>query len=1690
MFVYKKLKASDAGITAFEAHKEYTSGEVYFGRYSSSSKDSYSQFNLNNELEYFQLDHLFYKDPIFKIGNLNGGINYIDQEKRLYEKAAIVSISQNKFGSAIQKGTVNVDSTYIDDSKGNLYNNSTIINNYPTDKERVLYLGPVKGFKRTDLNRDLTTGELLVNPPTSYNNNDIDDSLYTNPVKYISCSIEHFSDLNCTGVQLENGYVKIPHSTNYNFGEEDFSITFYYKTTNASEIKYLLSKGGTQTVVKTPGYNTDGSIKGIKPPVSKPNDFYSLQESEQDAGKAFPFEIIAINNTIDFSRSDQNILSKATSSAVLENNTLYHIACIKTGSDLQIYVNGNLTGSDSDNTDLCKNQADLFIGTNPNISQNKLDSTSEGLISQLMVWNRGLTETEISNVSESIDGTPYVGNVFYENGMITFTSPKVNNNFATVTSTTNPFSLLPTSWVEGTTTTQNVTFTTFTGSFTFFNEENNSYNPLNNNELFSEFGSPNPTMVFPNGLTVETTTSNWALTSTPPTTIGVISTLNKLILGGGSGLTLNPITSSTNILLDSYTELLPYSFGISGSSGVSLGELGTDGDSTTLLSNPFSANQRIGFYLGENQTVTESINILFASNSQEIITENFPSSDTSIDDTVFDITGTAFGSEYVNLVSDDGLYIKATEGSDTPWWSGSLSMTDSASFTGTTEQYYISMDASNYSAPPGVTAAADYVTASPLGHHYIEILEDIPDTVNFFYNIRVKDFNPSFGETYTFKVRLYEDGVQYLMDTFNGTSIFASDGVDGIFTVPVNPTTQLPPQSQSKWHLSLELDTSDSDFPNGGGNDAKYIIDSFGIEQEANDVFPNELRTRTTIDTELSSIYHISCSDIAPNGPDPDISTDFYGLNTDVNGNTMGVKALLWKKLSNSSTYQLVTQSFYVSSSYSNASNNDFTYSHLTNDTTSETLTFELISDTAENTVPSSTSDLASYDGALTPISASFGISGSFTVTEISGSNILKLNSGLSDLFTSSENVSSQVIFGDTTNLIGNTTSPVNILGFVNDDNTQLQVDGIYLATSSFDATASLDRGNYISGSASIDISDIAEFSDDDFGIYFVDSLKVRTNTLGTAPLGISSEQKLQVLTKVNNTILDTRYISGNIGGSGDGENIFNIPYELGALTGSDNISFEFTVVSGSSNDLSAVTKDQGFSVDDLNIRRITSSNQITLQGGGEFPLADEIDLLILAPFSMGGPLGGPYIPDITFIPNVTTNGVPNVSSSLTFNEDNDVATSDQYWFVTESIEIATNNAILAKNGPFAPLVEWNIFDYEPGKEYQIEVLGDLEANPDPIDNEGAAIRLLDNDGILLREVFIDTGANTLETTNDLDISSIRFDNAGTLKAQLFISGASSPLYPNGIISSSENAIWSDTPQINIRVRSGSTISSGDTVTNFTVISGSDEWIYNWTGEGINGEYTASTTSNTNIAGVTSSHTTYVGSAPGLDIGNFTISPDLNGGNLEVGTPLFITESSVISGSAQSTIEVLDSVTAIPINPFIVSSSTNPDDDVKEEWLGYTFEYTNPIGNEVETLTVTSINTDDNSITVNNGQGLFQVGTYDAQDKQDVSITYNTTTTSGGSVNFKNTHLIFENEFQCTVEEDEFNFTLNPSARKNKSINSGDLANFATGSNFKPYVTTIGLYNEEGELLVVGKLAQPIRMSDETDTTFVVRFDT
>ena len=86
--------------------------------------------------------------------------------------------------------------------------------------------------------------------------------------------------------------------------------------------------------------------------------------------------------------------------------------------------------------------------------------------------------------------------------------------------------------------------------------------------------------------------------------------------------------------------------------------------------------------------------------------------------------------------------------------------------------------------------------------------------------------------------------------------------------------------------------------------------------------------------------------------------------------------------------------------------------------------------------------------------------------------------------------------------------------------------------------------------------------------------------------------------------------------------------------------------------------------------------------------------------------------------------------------------------------------------------------------------------------------------------------------------------------------------------------------------------------------------------------------------------------------------------------------------------------------------------------------------------------------------------------------------------------MIYEHEFQCHIEEHEFNYSTNQSLLANDEDNPYRLEGFTSESFFSPYITTIGLYNEAYELLAIAKLAQPVRCSDNTDTTFVVRYDT
>ena len=82
---------------------------------------------------------------------------------------------------------------------------------------------------------------------------------------------------------------------------------------------------------------------------------------------------------------------------------------------------------------------------------------------------------------------------------------------------------------------------------------------------------------------------------------------------------------------------------------------------------------------------------------------------------------------------------------------------------------------------------------------------------------------------------------------------------------------------------------------------------------------------------------------------------------------------------------------------------------------------------------------------------------------------------------------------------------------------------------------------------------------------------------------------------------------------------------------------------------------------------------------------------------------------------------------------------------------------------------------------------------------------------------------------------------------------------------------------------------------------------------------------------------------------------------------------------------------------------------------------------------------------------------------------------------------IYQNEIRCHINENEFNYSTNPSTVISSSL--GTLYSNVTGSDFVPFATTVGIYNAENDLLMVGKFGMPYPIPRHTDVTFIVKYD-
>lgn len=397
--VFKKIDPSDVALNPFQVYKSWSSisgsstssmmplNAIYSDQLPAiGSELVYNDAaNINGSLQtviYNSINHLYYKyknDPYKSYGptDLNR------TTKALFESASVLSIPQIKIGEGIKAesftftGSVNLAS----DRYSNVY----------------------------DANFDQTK---IVGGETFYEG--FNEYFDTTRIPYISENVTYQSGVTTlvdnqpiglsakfAGTATLSSYIQTTIPGYYD-RDHDYAISFW-------------------TVASINPIRTDDLI------ISKLSS--SLQSQ-------FPFSIsrIGLANKLMFAAavSPTNLVS-VTSSVGLSGGTWTHVVCQKTGSTLELYINGTLNNSISDqiltnaysplNTfGRIDNTSDVYIGGHPTIT-----SQFRGYLDEVRIFNKSLTAANISALADrSVSGTflqsAHVGNVFSKQGLVVISS--------------------------------------------------------------------------------------------------------------------------------------------------------------------------------------------------------------------------------------------------------------------------------------------------------------------------------------------------------------------------------------------------------------------------------------------------------------------------------------------------------------------------------------------------------------------------------------------------------------------------------------------------------------------------------------------------------------------------------------------------------------------------------------------------------------------------------------------------------------------------------------------------------------------------------------------------------------------------------------------------------------------------------------------------------------------------------------------------------------------------------------------------------------------------------------------------------------------------------------------------------------------------------------------------------------------
>jgi hypothetical protein len=399
--VFKKVDPSDVSSNPFQTYKLWTfySGSAnssclpLIGIYSNTnnlppleSNIAYdSSSNIDGSLKsitYFSINHLFYKNK-FEPFNTFGPTNFVRSPKYLYQTASILSIPNIRVGERIKPasftftGSVNLSSDVYGNILETAIPTASIISNVN------YYEGFNEYFDATRI---------------AYESQNV---TYQSGVTTTTGAT---SPIGLSGKFNGNGYIKDELTGQYN-RNTDYSISFFISGANSTvNNELILTKASSS----------------ITPP--------------------YPFQVeLSGSNQLIFSVAGNTTFKTQITSSTFVTASWHHVVCQKTGSNMQLYINGALHASASSTLLTIPNSPftssaridnihPLYIGGYSTTSKNL-----QGYLDEIRIYNKALTATEIGYLADRTEGgtmlqTNKVGNVFAKQGMIVVSSPDYRYN--------------------------------------------------------------------------------------------------------------------------------------------------------------------------------------------------------------------------------------------------------------------------------------------------------------------------------------------------------------------------------------------------------------------------------------------------------------------------------------------------------------------------------------------------------------------------------------------------------------------------------------------------------------------------------------------------------------------------------------------------------------------------------------------------------------------------------------------------------------------------------------------------------------------------------------------------------------------------------------------------------------------------------------------------------------------------------------------------------------------------------------------------------------------------------------------------------------------------------------------------------------------------------------------------------------